>query len=117
MAMSYLMLLMKLVLGFFLYLYVFHPLNLFFFFFFNDTATTEIYTLSLHDALPISMRSPPCRSFRAKVMAWSLAASPRTMRAASISEGDAWAELVPPRESSLDFPVASADSTAMPSRS
>src|SRR2546430_7687198 len=29
------------------------PLS-FFFFFFNDTATTEIYTLSLHDALPIS---------------------------------------------------------------
>src|SRR5437016_14660189 len=30
------------------------PLSLlFFFFFFNDTATTEIYTLSLHDALPI----------------------------------------------------------------
>src|SRR3712207_7562305 len=35
-------------------------------FFFNDTATTEIYTLSLHDALPISVRrsrpSPPERS-------------------------------------------------------
>src|SRR2546430_17473272 len=34
-----------------------HPLTYdciyFFFFFFNDTATTEIYTLSLHDALPI----------------------------------------------------------------
>src|SRR2546422_2102379 len=30
---------------------------IFFFFFFNDTATTEIYTLSLHDALPIS--NPP----------------------------------------------------------
>src|SRR2546426_9892802 len=28
--------------------------SFFFFFFFNDTATTEIYTLSLHDALPIS---------------------------------------------------------------
>src|SRR5256885_16601720 len=28
-------------------------LHSFFFFFFNDTATTEIYTLSLHDALPI----------------------------------------------------------------
>src|SRR2546426_11525788 len=28
----------------------------FFFFFFNDTATTEIYTLSLHDALPIWLR-------------------------------------------------------------
>src|SRR6266516_5898258 len=34
---------------FFLYLSVF----LLFFFFFNDTATAEIYTLSLHDALPI----------------------------------------------------------------
>src|SRR2546430_13044691 len=29
------------------------PPPFFFFFFFNDTATTEIYTLSLHDALPI----------------------------------------------------------------
>src|SRR3712207_8783896 len=28
------------------------------FFFFNDTATTEIYTLSLHDALPIYGRAP-----------------------------------------------------------
>src|SRR5258706_13522109 len=30
--------------------------SIFFFFFFNDTATTEIYTLSLHDALPIYFR-------------------------------------------------------------
>src|SRR5256885_17250672 len=30
-----------------------------FFFFFNDTATTEIYTLSLHDALPISAHCWP----------------------------------------------------------
>src|SRR3712207_9566752 len=29
-----------------------------FLFFFNDTATTEIYTLSLHDALPISAKRP-----------------------------------------------------------
>src|SRR6478609_11970024 len=41
-------------------------LNFPFFFFFNDTATTEIYTLSLHDALPISTRrlrdaGLPCR--------------------------------------------------------
>src|SRR3989440_12985022 len=36
-----------------------HP---FFFFFFNDTATTEIYTLSLHDALPISSRVPDGRA-------------------------------------------------------
>src|SRR5258708_33546967 len=32
------------------------------FFFFNDTATTEIYTLSLHDALPISYDSIICVS-------------------------------------------------------
>src|SRR2546430_15298625 len=31
-------------------------LSIFIFFFFNDTATTEIYTLSLHDALPIFVR-------------------------------------------------------------
>src|SRR3712207_7592728 len=30
-----------------------HSRSIFVFFFFNDTATTEIYTLSLHDALPI----------------------------------------------------------------
>src|SRR5215467_8023727 len=41
-----------------LYSYV---LIFFFFFFFNDTATTEIYTLSLHDALPIPRPgSPTC---------------------------------------------------------
>src|SRR5712691_13345614 len=33
-------------------MFAFSPIFLFFFFF-NDTATTEIYTLSLHDALPI----------------------------------------------------------------
>src|SRR2546430_16757537 len=33
-----------------------HPSTCFSFFFFNDTATTEIYTLSLHDALPISIK-------------------------------------------------------------
>src|SRR6266446_11001987 len=38
-----------------------------FFFFFNDTATTEIYTLSLHDALPISL--PSCRRHRDRRLA------------------------------------------------
>src|SRR3712207_7069217 len=38
-------------------------------FFFNDTATTEIYTLSLHDALPISaMRSICCCAFAEMVV-------------------------------------------------
>src|SRR5438094_6120390 len=36
----------------------------FFCFFFNDTATTEIYTLSLHDALPICHVLLPARRFR-----------------------------------------------------
>src|SRR5271167_5122321 len=35
-------------------MHYYHIVNFIFFFFFNDTATTEIYTLSLHDALPIS---------------------------------------------------------------
>src|SRR5258707_15222417 len=34
-----------------------------FYFFFNDTATTEIYTLSLHDALPICLIGPNCLGF------------------------------------------------------
>src|SRR2546429_5336466 len=43
-----------------------------FFFFFNDTATTEIYTLSLHDALPIlaltttTMAAPPASDSRTR---------------------------------------------------
>src|SRR3712207_7729864 len=44
------------------------------FFFFNDTATTEIYTLSLHDALPICLgaRYPaPARERRRGPSAWS----------------------------------------------
>src|SRR3712207_8526329 len=46
------------------------------FFFFNDTATTEIYTLSLHDALPISrpVRTEP-RSSRATDRALSIRSS------------------------------------------
>src|SRR5229473_8687417 len=39
---------------YFLLIILFHFI---FFFFFNDTATTEIYTLSLHDALPISAQN------------------------------------------------------------
>src|SRR5256885_16714416 len=65
----------------------------FFFFFFNDTATTEIYTLSLHDALPIwriclgdSWRSTPgIRSalvgLRNDIGLHSAVRSPRVQRA------------------------------------
>src|SRR5256885_8871721 len=56
-----------------------------FFFFFNDTATTEIYTLSLHDALPI------CRAFRSRC-----AGSRRDVRRDSARKsrsGSPWADL------------------------
>src|SRR5438046_10043364 len=43
-------------------------------FFFNDTPTTEIYTLSLHDALPISPRN---RSGQRRAGAWAWAWPPR----------------------------------------
>src|SRR5215475_15788023 len=39
-----------------------------FFFFFNDTATTEIYTLSLHDALPIATEHAPSAVSNANVI-------------------------------------------------
>src|SRR2546422_3287284 len=41
-----------------------------FFFFFNDTATTEIYTLSLHDALPISL-ARRAEAFRMNDNGWT----------------------------------------------
>src|SRR5437899_12661221 len=41
---------------------------LLFIFFFNDTATTEIYTLSLHDALPISSYGGPTHAFLADLL-------------------------------------------------
>src|SRR5256885_13133592 len=46
-----------------------------FFFFFNDTATTEIYTLSLHDALPISARACSAISSTLRFFSTRLAAT------------------------------------------
>src|SRR5256885_14817195 len=63
-----------------MYLTSSESLSILFFFFFNDTATTEIYTLSLHDALPISWREEvgdelpdqplPLAELNAKHWAW-----------------------------------------------
>src|SRR2546430_11553093 len=53
------------------------------FFFFNDTATTEIYTLSLHDALPI------CRSWPRRWTAWC----PRRRRSRSARSEEHTSEL------------------------
>src|ERR1039458_6418686 len=45
------------------------PLNLILFFFFNDTAPTEIYTLSLHDALPILIQEVRSRASLSEIIA------------------------------------------------
>src|SRR6478672_13634037 len=45
---------------YYFFYFIFFVFFFFCFFFFNDTATTEIYTLSLHDALPISHSIDPC---------------------------------------------------------
>src|SRR2546429_4495118 len=55
---------------------------MFFFFFFNDTATTEIYTLSLHDALPISRCSHPA----SRPTHWSASATSARPSASSFSD-------------------------------
>src|SRR3712207_6945764 len=58
--------------------------RLFLFFFFNDTATTEIYTLSLHDALPISQRCSATASSSRRATSRTLlrcAARLRTLKA------------------------------------
>src|SRR2546430_15671343 len=54
-----------------------HIKRLLFFFFFNDTATTEIYTLSLHDALPISTANiaPNCSRLRSMSISDAFAGS------------------------------------------
>src|SRR3712207_7536190 len=58
------------------------------YFFFNDTATTEIYTLSLHDALPISVRlsrSQPVLRCRSATTGWP-AGSKSSRRSAAPSQ-------------------------------
>src|SRR5260370_19908297 len=64
-------------------------------FFFNDTATTEIYTLSLHDALPICLRDPACPTSawcafwtRLSSTCWICTSSPRTGRVVAISRSE-----------------------------
>src|SRR6266853_5999612 len=72
-----------------LYLYIASILFFFFFFFFNDTATTEIYTLSLHDALPIcSGRYRGGRSGAAHLHQWH----------DRPAQGSAYAAAGPPRK-------------------
>src|SRR5258705_497760 len=52
------------------------------FFFFNDTATTEIYTLSLHDALPISLTTSGTATYTAATGVWTITGTVAQVNAA-----------------------------------
>src|SRR2546429_5975700 len=86
-----------------------------FFFFFNDTATTEIYTLSLHDALPISCWARPTArptrrastrarardTVRASLTSPCATSSPRSAPCSTISASQSWSRSqVPPMAAS-----------------
>src|SRR5574340_578535 len=83
---------------------LFHSSPLSFFFFFNDTATTEIYTLSLHDALPILKKPshPPAAAIEAAAAApevrcsgaWTLEAAGQLERQLAAFAWPSGAELV-----------------------
>src|SRR3712207_8819436 len=59
-------------------------------FFFNDTATTEIYTLSLHDALPISWTGRERARKRAPLEEWVDRRRPSPQRATNESSTGTW---------------------------
>src|SRR5256885_3403103 len=65
------------------------PNSLYSFFFFNDTATTEIYTLSLHDALPISHRIRRTRREPARAARPRSHGDPGALRGARPAAGSA----------------------------
>src|SRR2546426_12296307 len=71
----------QLTLLFSVFFFIITLYTLFFFFFFNDTATTEIYTLSLHDALPIWSPAWSDRaSSRPAAFCWPICARLRSCR-------------------------------------
>src|SRR2546430_13621671 len=88
-----------------------------FFFFFNDTATTEIYTLSLHDALPISITTQeiPGMSPRAIASRASFASDAAGASQTTRSAGAPTVMVPVPRarrKIRALFPVASASASA-----
>src|SRR5258707_6148636 len=68
-------------------------------FFFNDTATTEIYTLSLHDALPISWSITPTRAAVLASIGFRRGASCRCPATTSTASGEVVAGQRQDRES------------------
>src|SRR6266536_2337669 len=87
-----------------------HLPYVFFFFFFNDTATTEIYTLSLHDALPTSTRprgqpSPGTASL-AKSSRWRSAGDRKSTRLNSKSRVDLVCRLLLEKKKSSEHQIS-----------
>src|SRR5689334_25044797 len=80
---------------------LYHTVN-FTFFFFNDTATTEIYTLSLHDALPICVYGP--ESGRRQEQA-DLACGVRPGISGSAGQGDRKSTRLNSSHSSISYAV------------
>ena len=90
---------------FFVVVFLFFCFVFFFCFFFNDTATPEIYTLSLHDALPIST-TDLVESLLGMAKEWQLrrgastkAATARAHAGASFNGTFAWLDALPDRKS------------------
>src|SRR5256885_12386388 len=79
-----------------------HHVSIFMFFFFNDTATTEIYTLSLHDALPIWY----------VMRAWYDVVGDGSEDAAGIRASQARVEALIAREKARGFPARSEEHTS-----
>src|SRR6476620_4468469 len=77
-------------------------------FFFNDTATTEIYTLSLHERLPISVSRDGCRSTLSRSKRSTCLSSPTTLvRGAAISRCASQADNSPAQTINTARPITS----------
>src|SRR5438270_8707788 len=70
----------------------YHQFVLISYFFFNDTATTEIYTLSLHDALPIYSQLRPTYSFFAPSAGGAKSEKVGRRRSRGVGGAEAWVE-------------------------
>src|SRR6266536_2329735 len=89
------------------------------FFFFNDTATTEIYTLSLHDALPISPTRPTC--FRRGPSARSRPISSSDRKSTRLNSSHEWISYavfcLKKKKQTVESPISSAHSKSSPTSS
>src|SRR2546430_17082890 len=86
-------------------------------FFFNDTATTEIYTLSLHDALPISIRLAAAGSVSRRQMASAMAAGSSGGTRMPVSPSRTASDTPPESPATTGSPHAEASTSEIPNPS